>query len=120
AHLRCRRASPRCGRSPLAITIDSAAEIDKTPALLHSRSCLIARRSPPVTASRDHPAAIASMNQTAPRCQPRGALPLIDRARAPEPSMPSGVRKSFRRSRSEEHTSELQSLAYLVCRLLLE
>src|SRR2546425_2227058 len=29
---------------------------------------------------------------------------------------------SFRRltSRSEEHTSELQSLAYLVCRLLLE
>src|SRR2546425_4858024 len=26
----------------------------------------------------------------------------------------------WRRSRSEEHTSELQSLAYLVCRLLLE
>src|ERR1041384_4777975 len=26
----------------------------------------------------------------------------------------------FRRCRSEEHTSELQSLAYLVCRLLLE
>src|SRR2546425_6607220 len=28
--------------------------------------------------------------------------------------------KSLIRSRSEEHTSELQSLAYLVCRLLLE
>src|SRR6266404_5812747 len=27
---------------------------------------------------------------------------------------------AFRSSRSEEHTSELQSLAYLVCRLLLE
>src|SRR3989441_8627207 len=27
---------------------------------------------------------------------------------------------SARRARSEEHTSELQSLAYLVCRLLLE
>src|SRR5229473_8433959 len=27
---------------------------------------------------------------------------------------------SPRRTRSEEHTSELQSLAYLVCRLLLE
>src|SRR2546423_14218507 len=27
---------------------------------------------------------------------------------------------SWRRRRSEEHTSELQSLAYLVCRLLLE
>src|SRR5687767_15260595 len=26
----------------------------------------------------------------------------------------------YRRQRSEEHTSELQSLAYLVCRLLLE
>src|SRR2546425_8526360 len=29
-------------------------------------------------------------------------------------------RTSSRRHRSEEHTSELQSLAYLVCRLLLE
>src|SRR2546425_8903639 len=28
--------------------------------------------------------------------------------------------KGQRKSRSEEHTSELQSLAYLVCRLLLE
>src|SRR3989441_6917453 len=27
---------------------------------------------------------------------------------------------SYLRARSEEHTSELQSLAYLVCRLLLE
>src|SRR5205823_6758433 len=35
-----------------------------------------------------------------------------------------GLRSAFRRRcrvpRSEEHTSELQSLAYLVCRLLLE
>src|SRR2546425_7385835 len=29
-------------------------------------------------------------------------------------------RPAARRARSEEHTSELQSLAYLVCRLLLE
>src|SRR5205823_10804987 len=29
-------------------------------------------------------------------------------------------RRGAARSRSEEHTSELQSLAYLVCRLLLE
>src|SRR2546425_6534005 len=29
-------------------------------------------------------------------------------------------RKTIATSRSEEHTSELQSLAYLVCRLLLE
>src|SRR2546425_7751451 len=31
-----------------------------------------------------------------------------------------GYRPSCCSSRSEEHTSELQSLAYLVCRLLLE
>src|SRR2546425_3951079 len=30
------------------------------------------------------------------------------------------VEKASRADRSEEHTSELQSLAYLVCRLLLE
>src|SRR3989441_11849443 len=30
------------------------------------------------------------------------------------------VLQRFRQERSEEHTSELQSLAYLVCRLLLE
>src|SRR2546423_8933683 len=33
---------------------------------------------------------------------------------------PSRPRKPGARPRSEEHTSELQSLAYLVCRLLLE
>src|SRR2546425_8032471 len=31
-----------------------------------------------------------------------------------------GTKSESRYSRSEEHTSELQSLAYLVCRLLLE
>src|SRR2546425_3432899 len=31
-----------------------------------------------------------------------------------------GVARRRARDRSEEHTSELQSLAYLVCRLLLE
>src|SRR5687767_15489291 len=33
---------------------------------------------------------------------------------------PPFARPPSRRRRSEEHTSELQSLAYLVCRLLLE
>src|SRR2546425_3582958 len=32
----------------------------------------------------------------------------------------SDIEMISRRDRSEEHTSELQSLAYLVCRLLLE
>src|SRR5205823_12150949 len=43
-------------------------------------------------------------------CSPASACPRL------APSIPC----STRRVRSEEHTSELQSLAYLVCRLLLE
>src|SRR2546425_8095048 len=34
--------------------------------------------------------------------------------------LPTGGAVTLRLERSEEHTSELQSLAYLVCRLLLE
>src|SRR5690348_18106296 len=34
--------------------------------------------------------------------------------------MPPTVNSAFNRSRSEEHTSELQSPVHLVCRLLLE
>src|SRR6185437_2860333 len=36
------------------------------------------------------------------------------------PQSPPSTGPAQRRLRSEEHTSELQSLAYLVCRLLLE
>src|SRR2546425_5246671 len=43
----------------------------------------------------------------------RVGLELTDRGR-------SATRHLLRYRRSEEHTSELQSLAYLVCRLLLE
>src|SRR2546425_7710344 len=53
--------------------------------------------------------------------------PPMDRCRAPRPVVRGRARSSspaldYSRSsrRSEEHTSELQSLAYLVCRLLLE
>src|SRR2546425_7400772 len=47
------------------------------------------------------------------------------RARRPEAGPPPGAVRDARgeqhlEPRSEEHTSELQSLAYLVCRLLLE
>src|SRR5687767_15558941 len=41
-------------------------------------------------------------------------------ARSPAPDGRPRAGPSRRRGRSEEHTSELQSLAYLVCRLLLE
>src|SRR2546423_9593417 len=46
------------------------------------------------------------------------------RATSGRPTLPNAERPvstpAFDAARSEEHTSELQSLAYLVCRLLLE
>src|SRR5205823_13663592 len=51
------------------------------------------------------------------RCPPRrGAPKPLGAASTRVPQSPSRLD----RGRSEEHTSELQSLAYLVCRLLLE
>src|SRR2546425_8845673 len=59
----------------------------------------------------------------------RSRLPLRGRAapRVPRPRLRLLLRErrgarhlEIARARSEEHTSELQSLAYLVCRLLLE
>src|SRR2546425_2030892 len=57
------------------------------------------------------------------RAQPhRSAMEIGQRARnrQPKPGAVIGFGLAIARSRSEEHTSELQSLAYLVCRLLLE
>src|SRR3712207_8238803 len=70
------------------------------------------RRDPPVRGQRDRPAA----------GEPRSAL--ARRGRAEEPGRVTARQRSGRSStgvpRSEEHTSELQSRQYLVCRLLLE
>src|SRR3989441_1527870 len=53
-----------------------------------------------------------------------GAEVRILGAQRPQPLLPRALlrhaRRTLRGPRSEEHTSELQSLAYLVCRLLLE
>src|SRR5438045_7615591 len=48
----------------------------------------------------------------------RGNAPVVAKRRPPEPGDLSG--RSHAGDRSEEHTSELQSLRHLVCRLLLE
>src|SRR5262245_66623557 len=51
------------------------------------------------------------------------ALPIYTprrRRERPEPGVPDVRRRERRLRRSEEHTSELQSLRHLVCRLLLE
>src|SRR5205823_13423649 len=50
----------------------------------------------------------------------RRQLPGHRAAAAADRRRPAGGRPDLRPARSEEHTSELQSLAYLVCRLLLE
>src|SRR2546425_12073477 len=55
-----------------------------------------------------------SLHDALPISAPRAARRLA-RHRPPQAVSPPGLR-----GRSEEHTSELQSLAYLVCRLLLE
>src|SRR5256714_8881504 len=54
-------------------------------------------------------------------CRPRPRPPRLARVRRPLPraALPA-PQADADRLRSEEHTSELQSLAYLVCRLLLE
>src|SRR2546425_5499581 len=47
-------------------------------------------------------------------------MPTILTPRLHRPRGTSSSERTRRMPRSEEHTSELQSLAYLVCRLLLE
>src|SRR5437762_4767821 len=77
-------------------------------------SDLLARSALDITVS-DLKQEIAIKPVTTANIQPSryGAPPITD----PTP-IPNLIRRSF--SRSEEHTSELQSPMYLVCRLLLE
>src|SRR5205823_12949047 len=49
-----------------------------------------------------------------------GGIPMARTFKPPCCTGPDSLCAGFRVPRSEEHTSELQSLAYLVCRLLLE
>src|SRR3712207_8106753 len=51
--------------------------------------------------------------------RPRGQVPRVDQLRSRRRAN-RAVRRRRRVGRSEEHTSELQSRQYLVCRLLLE
>src|SRR2546423_3475491 len=55
---------------------------------------------------------------TSPRPRPSDAPNAV--SWMPDSNCSRGVPETIRIWRSEEHTSELQSLAYLVCRLLLE
>src|SRR5205814_3652101 len=75
------------------------------------RRCARSRAGPPhcIRVSRWH-----DRRNLPPRCRP--AVPAHRRL----PDLETGfLRLAFARTRSEEHTSELQSLRHLVCRLLL-
>src|SRR5205823_13482799 len=62
--------------------------------------------------------ALPSRSRTTPaRCPSRCRIRLVPTATCTQKRTTSAGTRSWR---SEEHTSELQSLAYLVCRLLLE
>src|SRR5437899_5858935 len=50
----------------------------------------------------------------------RSSRPGAGEVAGPVPHVPICCHSEFRPGRSEEHTSELQSLRHLVCRLLLE
>src|SRR5205823_10392207 len=70
----------------------------------------------PAAESRDRP---AMSRRPAPRSTSSPRAPSADPER-PRPRVSRPCPSHSRRGRSEEHTSELQSLAYIVCRLLLE
>src|SRR3989441_2428014 len=55
-------------------------------------------------------------------CGSKSSAPVVANPVSVEPPRPALSSSTHRQTagRSEEHTSELQSLAYLVCRLLLE
>src|SRR5437764_12443211 len=88
--------------------------------LIHYVFFIVLRR-PPRSSLFPYTTLFRSGGGAAPRdtrcCRIRPARSWEPRAR---PSTPSVWRPSSFGSRSEEHTSELQSPMYLVCRLLLE
>src|SRR5438445_4730342 len=68
-----------------------------------------------------HDALPISVSGEAIRCPVPGLQNLrAPLAQCPSPTFNAHEKRSFRLLRSEEHTSELQSRQYLVCRLLLE
>src|SRR5437016_8355447 len=108
----------------------------RTPILLRGwPACTCPRRrrpTPPglsqITAASGRDASVSS-SQAPPRCNPRALVSGLDTLevqcrgspiRYLHDSAPGISRKPSRTLRSEEHTSELQSLTNLVCRLLLE
>src|SRR5205823_8325027 len=76
------------------------------------------RRPRPGSGAVPRPAVRAASSTGPPGRMPCGPCPCCSASSGTWPGRTSPSR--CRRCRSEEHTSEFQSLAYLVCRLLLE
>src|SRR5687767_15238135 len=91
-------------RRPPRSTLFPYTTLFRSARLLRSRFGFAADRGRTVPGRRRRPA-----------CEPAGGFGRGHRGIDPGILAASGGRR-----RSEEHTSELQSLAYLVCRLLLE
>src|SRR2546425_6697012 len=93
---------------------------------LTNRNGVLARMAPPSTASGTphHPSASISRGPLLEDAKPsvQGLAGQDDQEDDSPHDQNGGVRQVMPslHQRSEEHTSELQSLAYLVCRLLLE
>src|SRR5205823_13329146 len=100
-------ASPR--RSAKTAPVSSRRSARSHPVTRCAAGCIRRRRTHEPHYSRRH--------RSAQGLQP-ASRPDLDAGR-PAARDPGGGRRELL-SRSEEHTSELQSLAYLVCRLLLE
>src|SRR5687767_15649000 len=77
------------------------------------------RRSSDLRVAAADGSGLEEARESAPGRGPRCAGSVRPRRRGAARLYAAGVRRRDR-ARSEEHTSELQSLAYLVCRLLLE
>src|SRR3712207_6936853 len=65
---------------------------------------------------------VASRARVSPQASARGTCRTARRTRSPRKDLrsPPAASRASSSPRSEEHTSELQSRQYLVCRLLLE
>src|SRR2546425_13057334 len=64
--------------------------------------------------------ALAEYYASVPKSKRRRTMTFFTTSAHHSPSGPNASLRWIHTNRSEEHTSELQSLAYLVCRLLLE
>src|SRR5687767_15305964 len=81
--------------------------------LFRSSSVEAAKRSLPAALALEYGRALVTSGRFP------EAVAILEKATSLDPAN-APAWQSYGQARSEEHTSELQSLAYLVCRLLLE